>query len=371
MGFERTAGLVVVAALIGWCHVACSSGTDTSDTAAPGDLSGRGDSPDVWVEMIWELRVDFLADEVLVDRYPRDDELRLNQLQCKGTHNSYHLLPDELASEEWDYEHAPLDVQLEEYGVRQVELDIHWHEEEGRFAVYHVPVLDDNSSCDDLVNCLQLIKTWSEENPAHQTLFVLIEPKDDLDLHTIEGHYGQLDSAILEVWPRELVVTPADVVGKYADMREALSEAGWPSLGETRGKALFHLLDSGHHRENYLGPDVTLQDRVMHVRGGPETPWGSFVEFGNAQGGEDQIATLAEASYIVRSTADSTDPADYDTNAARAAAALVASHVISTDFPAPTEDGSYYFNIPDGSPSRCHPATAPAWCTSADIEALP
>ncbi len=347
-------------AMVVW---SCSGSSADSDVV-PKDRVVSADAP-------LELPGEPSPEAVTVVPYPNDSLLNLNHLQCKGTHNSYHLVPDELVSPEWNYEHAPLDVQLAQFGVRQVELDIHWHEEEGQFAVYHVPVLDDKTSCEELTECLQLMKNWSEANPGHQALFIFIEPKDDIDVHTIEGHYEQLDEALLAVWPRERVVTPADVVGDYTDMREALAEAGWPTLGETRGKALFHLLDSGHHRANYLGPDITLQERVMHVRGGPETPWGSFVEVGNAHGGEEQIVTYGEAGYIVRSTADSTDPADFDSNPARAAAALVASHVISTDFPAATEDGSYYFKIPEGTPSRCHPVTAPDWCTAVDIEALP
>ncbi len=300
--------------------------------------------------------------------YPNDEMLRLNQIQCKGTHNSYHQLPDEEVAPDWLYEHAPLDVQLEEFGVRQVELDVHWHAETSEFLVYHVPILDDNTSCETLTGCLALLKTWSDSHPGHQTVFVFIEPKDDLDLHTIEGHYDELDAAILATWPRDRIVAPADVVGDHINLQEALAKQGWPTLGETRGKALFHLLDSGHHRANYLGPEVSLANRVMHVRGGPETPWGSFVEVGNAQGHEEEITTLAKANYMVRSTADSTNPDSFVNNPDRAAAALVASHVISTDFPDPNRAGDYSFSIPDGAPSRCHPVTAPEWCKAADIE---
>ncbi len=364
----RLVGVIVV--ILGMC-VSCAPREDLPDSERSADLSLTADSRGIWAELRGDLPVDGAVEAKVPDRYPRDDELRLNQIQCKGTHNSYHLLPDELVSDKWDYVHEPLDVQLEEYGVRQVELDIHWNEETSQFAVYHVPILDDNTNCETLPECLQLLRTWSDENPGHHTLFVFIEPKDDIDTHSLQGHYDDLDETILKVWPLERVVTPSDVVGEWANMQEALAQEGWPPLRESRGKVLFHLLDSWIHRENYLGPDVTLQGRVLHVRGGPETPWGSFVEFGNAQGDEEQISALCEAGYMVRSTADSTDPADFDNNPARAAAALVASHLISTDFPAPTDDGSYFFSIPGGSPSRCHPVTAPAWCTAADIEALP
>ena len=57
--------------------------------------------------------------------YPRDDTLRLNQLQALGTHNSYHLLEGVAIDPELDFEHAPLDVQLGAQGVRQFEPDAH------------------------------------------------------------------------------------------------------------------------------------------------------------------------------------------------------------------------------------------------------
>ena len=80
--------------------------------------------------------------------YPLDDMLRINHIQCKGTHNSYHVAPE--SSEiimEWAYTHAPLDEQLEAYGVRQIELDIHYTPE-GEFEVFHIPFVDQGSTCD-------------------------------------------------------------------------------------------------------------------------------------------------------------------------------------------------------------------------------
>jgi hypothetical protein len=307
--------------------------------------------------------------EVRGPDHPLDDLLRLNQIQVKGTHNSYHLYPDEEVAPDWNYQHAPLDVQLSQYGVRQVELDIHLHEEEG-FLVYHVPVLDDNSSCHSLPECLGILRGWSDDHPGHHVLFVLIEPKDDLDLHTIEGHYDELDAAILAVWPRERVLTPDDVRGDHGTLQEALATDGWPTLGECRNKALFHLLDSGKHREGYLGPEGTLEGRVLFVRGGPETPWGAVVEIGNAVGNEAKIQELVAAGYLVRTTSDTTNPDRAHTNPDRAAAALASgAHLISSDYPAPAE-GAFWFSIPDGSPSRCNPVNAPAECTSEAIENL-
>src|SRR5690349_7179727 len=57
--------------------------------------------------------------------------IHLNQIQVLGTHNSYHIRPQEplwsalLAFndifDEWDYTHLPLDQQFETQGIRQIE----------------------------------------------------------------------------------------------------------------------------------------------------------------------------------------------------------------------------------------------------------
>jgi len=75
------------------------------------------------------------------------DSLAINQLQYLGTHNSYHLSMGEERLKQyavlvpeakaWDYEHAPLDVQLE-HGVRSFELDLYW--DGARLHVMHVPI---------------------------------------------------------------------------------------------------------------------------------------------------------------------------------------------------------------------------------------
>ena len=297
---------------------------------------------------------------------PMDEVLRLNHLQIKGTHNSYHLPPEELVTPQWDYTHAPLDVQLEDLDVRQVELDVHWHPE-GGFRVYHIPILDARSTCDTFIECLEVLREWSDAHPDHVPLFVLVEPKDDIDPHKITGHYDDLDAEIFSVWPRERILAPDDVRGDHPDLRTALSADGWPLLEESRGKVLFQMLDSDAHRDAYLAPDPTLAGRPMFVRGGPDEPWGAFIEVGSVIGREEEVQGLVGQGYMVRSTADSTDPEDADTNPVRAQAALDGgSHLISTDFPAPVDDG-YWFHFPAGGPARCNPINAPPGC---DDEAL-
>ncbi len=369
MGLLRIGAVVALVVFWVGCGAvgtAADVSSDFGETAE--EVSGRydsaaGDSDSSTLEMVPEF-----VDDVV--KYPLDHLLRINHMQVKGTHNSYHLRPKELATEEWDYSHAPLAEQLESFGVRQVELDVHWHSDVGGFRVYHVPILDDRSTCDKLVDCLKEMKNWSDANPGHHLLFILIEPKDDIDKESIVGRYDELDAEIRSVWPAERLITPDDLLGDHENLEQALKADGWPTLGQSRGKALFHMLDSSEHRENYLVDDG-LRGRVMFVRGGPGEPWGSIVEVGNARGNEERIAELVEAGYLVRTASDSTDPAKKELNPARAAAALDSgAHLISTDYPAPAEEGEFWFEIPGGTPSRCNPKGAPDECTPAAVEDL-
>jgi hypothetical protein len=74
------------------------------------------------------------------EAYPRDDALRLNQIQVVGSHNSYHiqarpelfqyLLRFGSIAQGIQYSHPPLDVQFETQGVRQIEIDV-WADPQG------------------------------------------------------------------------------------------------------------------------------------------------------------------------------------------------------------------------------------------------
>ena len=319
--------------------------------------------------------VDTAPQDTAPPSYPLDDVLRVNHIQAKGTHNSYHLKVGPNTIPQWDYEFDALDVQLAQQGVRQLELDVHYTpakkgEGKATWEVLHVPFVDPKSSCPTLNACLSLAKKWSDANPGHHLLFILIEPKDALDTNKITGHYDELDAAILAVWPKERLLRPDDVRGKHPTLRDALLKEGWPTLGQTRDKAMFVMLDEGHHRDGYLQGHEQLQDRVIFMRGGKGKPWGAVLEHGNPIGDQAKIQDAVKAGYLVRTKADDPDKSA-DDNAKKAAAALSSgAQLISSDFPKKTPKSPYVFKIPDGAPSRCNPLTAPKECSSKAIEAL-
>ena len=55
--------------------------------------------------------------------FDEPEPLRINHIQVLGTHNSYHIEPFGPTIRAYDYTHEPLDVQAEDFAVRQFELD--------------------------------------------------------------------------------------------------------------------------------------------------------------------------------------------------------------------------------------------------------
>jgi hypothetical protein len=299
-------------------------------------------------------------------RYPKDDELRLNQLQALATHNSYHVKPDGDAIES-AYTHLPIDDQLE-IGVRGVDFDVHLADGD-ELRVFHTRA-DPRSTCATLEDCLRLVRTWSDAHRGHQPIFVLIEPKDDDDEQKIED-YDALDEVVTSVFSRDRLITPDDVQGRHASLRAAVAEDGWPALRTARGKVVALMIDNVGHGERYSSGWKTLRDRVMFVdaHDEPEAPVAVFFNLGDASGDEAQIRELVSDGFLVRTRADSDgrEPVENDTgrteDALRSGAQLVA-----TDFPRPHPETGYVVDIPGGAPARCNPVTAPPNCAPGDIE---
>lgn len=308
--------------------------------------------------------------DVKAPDYPLDDVLRLNHLQALGTHNSYHVEPPDTTLSDWAYSHVPLDEQAGDQGVRQFELDVHLDLMKG-FQVSHIPILDGETTCATLHGCLSTLYAWSNAHPGHHALFVFIEPKDDVDATKLKGHIAELDTAILEVWPRERVLTPDDVRGTHATLRDAILTDGWPTLGETRGKLVVTLLDHGSHREEYLLGHPSLEGRVLFASGAMDAPYAGIMLLDDPVGGADDIAAAVAAGFIVRTRADTQHGTLVEAQTARRDIAFASgAHLISSDYPAPVEGIDYVCEVPGGKPSRCNPITAPNGCMSADIEAL-
>ncbi|MCZ7685216.1 MAG: phosphatidylinositol-specific phospholipase C1-like protein [Sandaracinaceae bacterium] len=301
--------------------------------------------------------------------HPLDDVLRLHHLQAEGTHNSYHLRPSEETIPDWDYDMAPLGTQLGEQGVRKVELDLHWDPDIQRYRVLHLPLLDERTTCDLFLDCLVALRRWSDANPGHHPLFVMIEPKTPGTGSLVLERMDAMEAEILAVFPEELLITPDLVRGDAATLDEAVTTRGWPTLGEVRGRTMFFLNCDREWCVTYADVGAGLEGRLVFADSEPGDRW-SAVRIMNRPGPD--VRAAVEAGYFVRTRAVSIVDAlssDGPTLEADLAAALdTGAHVISCDVPAPRPDVPFFVEMPGGTPSRCNPVTAPAECTSAAIE---
>lgn len=297
-----------------------------------------------------------------------DDSLRLDQLQAKSTHNSYHVEPEGNVLDDWRYSHVPLDQQLDTQGVRHFELDVRFSEALGVFEVYHLPIVDEQTTCRLLSDCLAAIKGWSDQHCSHHPVVVQLELKDGQPAD-VEAYFATLHEELLAVWPPERIITPASVQGSHGSLAGALQDEGWPTLGEVRGKILFMLDDGGAFQEEYTHGRADLDDRLIFAHATAGQPFAAVAVINDPVSGATAIADALAAGMLVRTRADagSVEPLAEDFTRQQAALSSGA-HFVTTDYPAPVETTSYWLDMPDGTPSRCNPVTGPAECESTDIE---
>ena len=349
--------------------------------------------------------------------YPRDETLRLNQIQVLGSHNSYHQRVDQavfdqiaafsqVLADSLDYAHDPLPVQFDTQGIRQIELDVFADPDGGRYAgplglqlitgdpaarlpaleppgmkVFHVQDIDFRSSCATFVECLEQVKAWSDAHPGHAPLMVQVEAKDDaipnvggfvfvVPIPIGEAELDSIDAEIRSVFAPQDILTPDDVRGTRATLEEAVRLDGWPTLAATRGKVFFCLDNEGGVRSAYTAQHAGLVGRVMFVSAEPPAAEAGFIKLNDPIADFDHIQDVVARGFIVRTRADAdTAQSRSGDTTMREAALDSGAQFVSTDYPVPDRRFTdYVVTIPDGTPARCNPLSAPQACTPGDIE---
>ncbi len=345
---------------------------------------------------------------------PTDAELRMNQIQVIGTHNSYHLgltpgvakllkAANPKAFEGLDYSHGDLKDQFDA-GVRQVELDIFADAKGGRFAhpfgaalapggaaafdpegvmskpgfkVMHLQDIDYVSNCQPFTACLSAIRTWSGAHPDHVPIFVLVETKTQPPIPAVPGMAAPepftpatldaLDAEIRAVFPAREMITPDEVRGPFATLPEAIRRGGWPTLKAARGKVVF-LLDQTNVTLAYLDGHPALKGRVLFTNATPGSPDAAFVE--ENEGAPETIAALVRKGYLVRTRADADTKEGRSGSTARRDAALGSgAQIVSTDYPwtEPARWTGYAVSLKGRISARCNPVNAPPGCVDSEV----
>jgi hypothetical protein len=300
--------------------------------------------------------------------YPADGALHFNQVQVLATHNSYHVETPGNTLPDWAYSEPPLDVQLDQEGVRSLELDLNW-EGNSHFEVYHITAADELSNCKVFVDCLKTIWKWSARYPGHLPIYVQMEPKSGFRGLDPEAYFAALEREILSVWPREQILTPVDLQGTAPTLRDAVKSGGWPTLGALRGKIMFGFDNTDAVRAAYTHNLADLNGRMIFVDSRPGDPFAAVAIINDPIGGGADIQTALQANLLVRTMADaSLMMLQAGNTTVRDAAIASGAHFVSTDYPVPTSDVAYSVTLPGGTPARCNPITAPADCTSLAVE---
>jgi calcium-dependent phosphoinositide phospholipase C len=345
---------------------------------------------------------------------PASRDIRLNQLQVIGSHNSYHIEPMDAefglisllagasAAGALQYTHPPLGEQFSDEHVRQIELDVYADPDGGRYAtplirqvtgqpaeydpdmklpgtkVLHISDIDYHSRCVSFVACLKTVRTWSHRHPWHVPIAILVEFKDTLDVPipgvplvtplpwTRERMLG-LEKEIRSVFPRRELITPDNVRRPGRTLEQSVLRRGWPSLAASRGKVMFLMDNAGTYRDHYIEGNPSLQGRILFTNSTPGQPDAAFVERNDPVGSAADIRALVKQGYVVRTRADAdTVQARTGDTTDRDAALADGAQWISTDYPVPgiaSRFGTDYFAaLPGLAAARCNPITAPPHC---------
>ncbi|BDC48733.1 hypothetical protein F183_A10490 [Bryobacterales bacterium F-183] len=327
-------------------------------------------------------------------------DVRMNQIQIVGTHNSYHagLAPEEMellrranpqAADSLAYVHPGIVEQLDA-GVRKLELDVFGDRKGGLFAdpryvreagttmpagwietmrkpgfkVLHVQDVDVRSHCWTFVECLQVVKKWSDGHPGHLPLYIFVENKmERVPEPVTTAAMDALDAEIRSVLPPSKLVTPDDVRGKFATLEEAVRKQGWPLLSWARGRIVF-LLDQERVTPLYTaGKHASLKGRVMFTNSKPGTPDAAFLKINDP--GSRNIAELVKQGYLVRTMTDGGAQAVREGRTARRDQAIASgAQILSTDYPFEwkAQSSGYRVTLPGDVKARCNPVNAPPGC---------
>ena len=351
---------------------------------------------------------------------PQNEQLRMNQIQLIASHNSYRqmttdtvysfllsvqaLIPPQYDPTTLDYDHLPIESQMNDFGVRGLEIDI-YNDPSGnafdeRFGnsyvglplssgipalnqpgmkVLHIKDVDYNTHFYTFRQALQAIKNWSAAHPNHLPLFVNVEtksdsPGDDPFLAT-QGFTpapawdaaaaDALDQEIRDVFGSNLqgLFTPDMLRGGYASLREAALQGNWPKLGDARGKVV--LIMEGSAAGFYKQGHPSLTGRAMFTYEDAAQPEAAFVILNDARADSSQIKNLVQQGYIVRTRCDAgTIEARNGDYSGMNAAFASGAQILSTDYYKPdpragtTGWTDYQVRFPGGYIGRKNPINA-------------
>jgi hypothetical protein len=329
----------------------------------------------------------------------------------KATFEEFH--PNGMSLEEGGQYQHPLFPEQLDAGMRSLEIDVYYDPEGDRFSdpaayrfmkqkgitdlapfssegldepgykVLHIPDFDFRTHYPTLKKALLALKAWSDKNPQHIPIYILLEAKDSAiplfpDATTVlkldDEAFDALDAEVVSVLGRDKIITPDDVRGDHATLREAVTSKQWPTVNESRGKFIFLLLPGSggavaSQKSPYVAHHPSLRGRVMFAQSSPDSEHAAFLLLDNAIVRQEEIQRYVQQGYLVRARADIETYEAKVNDPTRADAAFSSgAQVVSTDFyqPGNAYGTDYYVQMPGGSVARCNPVNGADNCKDSE-----
>jgi hypothetical protein len=279
----------------------------------------------------------------------KDGEILLNEIQVIGSHNSFKKAIDKELFEiikkndsataaSLDYSHVSLSDQLSQ-GLCNLEIDVYadinggkyahpkgleWegkniesYDPEGKmkepgFKVLHIQDIDFRSNCFLFAQCLQELKSWSNEHPSHNPIFITMNTRDEavkkpgfvIPEKFTTQIFDKLDSEIITNLGREKLLIPDDVRGSSPSLEKAVLNKKWPTLNNCKGKFIFILDQNDEKRDLYIKGHPNLVNRVLFTNSDPGTDEAAILIRNEPIRDGSKIRDLVKKGYIVRTRAD-------------------------------------------------------------------
>lgn len=214
------------------------------------------------------------------------------------------------------------------------------------FKVQHISDIDFRTNYSTFEEALLSLKKWSLAHPQHIPIFIMIETKDQgipifpnsaEVLPFTEETFDELDQTVLSLLGRDKLIVPDDVRGSFETLNKAVRAQNWPSLDKSKGKFVFLLTPSSAGISNgnvtYVKNHPSLKGRAMFVQSQPSDEFGAFILMDNSIMRQNEIKSLVNEGFLVRTRADIETYEAKINNYSRAKSAFESgAQIISTDF---------------------------------------
>lgn len=284
--------------------------------------------------------------------------IKFNEICFLATHNSYQSESTEttkklyrnlsdltfglVAANKVDFVSETLTDQLN-CGIRSLEIDIEVFDREGdiSFTCMHSPNIEMTTTCYDFELAMKEIAMWSDNNPNHLPITVIIEPKEAFlpleDMKKFGIDYAdEFDTALRETLGEKLF-TPADMLRDYASFGEMRKADDWCRVSDMLGKVVVLLHECGT-TEKYIRLDPSIKSQAMFPMlryKDIERDCTSFILANDPDELLEYEELAVENRIIMRTRTDSfTNVTPKNLELAMASPA----HIISTDFPPRTDN---------------------------------